>query len=276
MKRAMRRLLILITAVVVVAYLGAVGYLYFFQESLEYHPGGTLKTPAEEGLPSVEVIELTMKDGTKLTGWYKAAGVGRPTLLYFHGNAGNVSERANRFRQVLGSGFGLLAMSYRGYPGSGGHPSEKGFFSDALEIFDWLEQRTPDIVIHGESIGTGVATYTASQRPGEALVLEAPYTAAVDVAAEEYPWVPVRLLMRDQYRSDDYIDDIDTPLLIVHGTADKTIPVHFGEQLFQMAREPKTIDIVEGAMHGNLWDNGLWPAALSFLQQNGVIDQPQP
>jgi fermentation-respiration switch protein FrsA (DUF1100 family) len=177
---------------------------------------------------------------------------------------------------VLASGFGLLAMSYRGYPGSGGKPSEKALFSDALETYDWLAERTSDIVIHGESLGTGIATYTASQRPEEALILEAPYTAAVDIAAERYPWVPVKLLMRDQYRSDDYIDEIDTPLLIVHGTADTTIPVRFGEELFEMALDPKQLSLIEGGTHGDLWENGLWPIALSFLQENGVIDQPEP
>ena len=97
----------------------------------------------------------------------------------------------------LASGFGLLAMSYRGYPGSGGRPSETALFSDALEIFDWLAERTSDIVIYGESLGTGIATYAASKRPARALVLEAPFTAAVDIAATQYPWVPVGLLMRD-------------------------------------------------------------------------------
>lgn len=276
MRRTAVRLLLVLIAVIVAAYVGAVGYLYVFQDSFVYEPSGTLKTPAEEGLPSVEVIEMRMADGTPLTGWYEAADAGRPVLLYFQGNSGNISGRADRFRQVLGSGFGLLAMSYRGYPGSGGAPSEKALFSDALEIYDWLAGRTSDIVIHGESLGTGIATYTASQRPEEALVLEAPYTAAVDIAAERYPWVPVRLLMRDQYRSDDYIDEIDTPLLIVHGTADTTIPVRFGERLYEMALDPKEIAIIEGATHDNLWENGLWPTALAFLQQNGVIDQPEP
>jgi fermentation-respiration switch protein FrsA (DUF1100 family) len=274
--KLIKRILIGIVAIVVVAYVGVVGYLYFFQESFVYEPSGTLETPTEKGLPSVEVIELTMADGTPLTGWYKTAEAGEPVLLYFQGNSGNISGRADRFRQVLDSGFGLLAMSYRGYPGSGGKPSEKAIFSDALEIFDWLEERTDDIVIHGESLGTGIATYTASQRPEEALILEAPYTAVVDIAAERHPWVPVRLLMHDQYKTYDYIDETDTPLLIVHGTADTTIPVRYGEELFEMALDPKELFIIDGATHGNLWENGLWPAALNFLQENGVIDQPEP
>jgi uncharacterized protein len=275
MRRAAVRLLIVLVGLVAAAYAGAVGYLYVYQESFVYKPSGTLETQAEEGLPGVEVVELTMADGTPLTGWYKAAEAGRPTLLYFHGNSGNLSGRADRFRQVLASGFGLLAMSYRGYPGSGGHPSEQTLFSDSLEIYDWLAERTSDIVIHGESLGTGVATYAASQRPDQALVLEAPFTAAVDIAAWEYPWVPVGLLMRDQYASRDIIDEIDSPLLIVHGTVDETIPVRFGEQLYEIAREPKELALIEGGTHGDLWENGLWPTAMAFLQKNGVIDQPE-
>ncbi len=275
MRRTAVRLLLVLIGVVAACYVGAVGYLYVYQESFVYKPGGTLKTPTEEGLPSVEVIELTMADGTPLTGWYKAAEAGRPTLLYFHGNSGNVSGRADRFRQVLASGLGLLAMSYRGYPGSGGHPSEKALFSDALEIYDWLAERTSDIVIHGESLGTGVATYAASQRPEKALVLEAPFTAAVDIAAWEYPWVPVGLLMRDQYKSRDRIDAIDAPLLVVHGTADQTIPVRFGERLYEIALDPKELALIEGGTHGDLWERGLWPTALAFLQKNGLIAQPE-
>jgi uncharacterized protein len=271
-----RRLLLILIAVIATGYVGAVGYLYAFQESYEYQPSGTLKTPAEEGLPSVEVITLRMADGTPLTGWYEAAKAGMPVLLYFHGNSGNISGRADRLRQVLASGFGLLAMSYRGYPGSGGRPSEVALFSDALEIFDWLAERTSDIVIHGESLGTGIATYAASKRPARALVLEAPFTAAVDVAAMEYPWAPVGFLMRDQYLSRAYIDAIDAPLLVVQGTADETIPVRYGERLFEIAHQPKQLALIEGGTHGNLWENGLWPIVLGFLQQNGVIDRPVP
>ena len=256
--------------VAVALYGAAVGYLYLYQDSFVYHPAGALASPAAEGLAGVDVVTLDAADGVKLTGWYAPAQPGKPTLLYFHGNAGNMSERSQRFAQVLRSGFGLLAMSYRGFPGSGGVPSQQGFFSDALTAYDWAAARSPDIVVLGESLGTGVATYVASERKLRALVLEAPYTATVDIAAETYPWVPVGFLMRDQFRSRDYIAKVAAPVLILHGTADTVIPVAYGRRLFALAHEPKQLAIIDGAHHNDLWDHGLWTTVLAFLARNGA------
>ena len=178
-------------------------------------------------------------------------------------------------RSVFGrssrSGFGFLAVSYRGYPGSGGHPSESALVSDGEMEFDWLKERSPSIVIHGESLGTGVATEVAAARPPRALILEAPFTAALDIAEATYPWVPVKWLMRDPFLSREHIKDVHAPLLIIHGTADQVIPVEEGKRLFASANEPKSLVIVEGAEHGNLWEHGLWPDVLDFLKKNGVI-----
>lgn len=276
MRRGALRTIGLLTAVVAAVYLAAVAYLFLAQRSYVFVPGGTLTSPAENDLAGVEVITLKMADGTGLTGWYAQSEPGKPTLLYFHGNAGNIAERAPRFEQVIASGYGLLAMSYRGFPGSGGSPSEETLFSDALEIFDWLASRTDDIVIHGESLGTSVATHVAAERRARALVLEAPFTAAVDVAAETYPWVPVSWLMRDPLLTRENIKRVDEPVLIVHGTADTVVPVAQGRRLYELANEPKALLIVEGAGHSDLWKNGLWPRVLAFLAEQGLVAQPVP
>jgi fermentation-respiration switch protein FrsA (DUF1100 family) len=137
--RGLALILILIAAV----YLAGIAYLFLFQRSFVFHPGGTLVAPAALGLDAVETVQLKAEDGTELAGWFAPPSPGRPVVLYFAGNAGNISDRANRFKEVLASGFGLLAMSYRGFPGSGGSPSEAALFSDALESFDWLAERGP-------------------------------------------------------------------------------------------------------------------------------------
>jgi fermentation-respiration switch protein FrsA (DUF1100 family) len=253
----------------VAAYVAAAGYLYLFQRDYVFKPGGTLAAPVEP----IEIVTIRSADDTHLTGWYAEPRPGMPTVLYFHGNAGNVSDRADRFEQVVGSGFGLLAASYRGYPGSGGSPSEAALFADGLKVFDWLAERTSDIVIHGESLGTGVAIYVAAERQARALVLEAPYTAALDVASATYPWIPVSLLMRDPFLSREHITQVDEPVLILHGTADRVIPVEHGRKLFEATGEPKELVIVEGAGHGDLWKRGLWPVVLQFLKKNGVTAQ---
>lgn len=270
---AVRKGLLMLIALACALYLGAIGYLYLFQRSYVFHPSGVLAAPAERGLADVEVVTLSAADGTTLTGWYREAAAGKPTILYFHGNAGNLSGRSERFRKIIGSRFGLFAVTYRGFAGSGGAPGEAALFADALESFDWLAKRTDNIVLHGESLGTGIATYVAAERPARALVLEAPYTAALDVAGETYPWVPVSLLMRDPFLTREHIRRVEEPILILHGTQDRVIPVEHGRRLFEAAPEPKRLAIVDGAGHDDLWDRGLWSTVLDFLRANGVAAQ---
>ena len=247
------------------AYLAAVGYLVIFQRDFVFRPSGILDATMAEA-PGLEVVGIDAADGTPLVAWYRRAEAGQPTLLYFHGNAGNLGGRSERFEQVIRSGYGLLAMNYRGYGGAPGAPSEEAFFEDALAAHDWLAERANRIVIYGESLGTGVATYLASERPATALVLEAPFTATVDIAAETYPWIPVRWLMWDQFRSRDRIAAIGMPLLIVQGTEDDVVPPEHGRRLFEIAKEPKEIEVIQGAGHGNLWQNGLWRVVTDFVE----------
>jgi fermentation-respiration switch protein FrsA (DUF1100 family) len=251
-------------------YLAPVSYLYVFQRSFVFKPGGDLAAPAEKGLAGVDVRSFKMADGVRLTGWYAPAAAGKPSVLYFHGNASNLSGRSDRFQTILASGFGLLAASYRGYPGSGGSPGERQMIADGLALYDWLSRTTGQIVVHGSSLGAGIAVAVAARRDARAVVLEAPFTAAVDIAASQYPWMPVGLLMKDQFRSRERIGDVSEPLLIVHGTDDRVIPVGHGERLYALASEPKTLAIIEGAGHGDLWRRGLWQRVLQLLDENPV------
>lgn len=262
--RGLRRAGLTIVLAAVAAYLLGVGYLFFFQRSFVFQPEGTLSAgPAQDA--GLEVVKIPAADGTILTGWFRPAETGRLTLLYFHGNAGNLGGRAERFEQVVASGYGLLAMSYRGYGGTAGDPSEAAFFADALAAFDWLGERAEAVAIYGESLGTGVATHVAANRKAMALVLEAPFTAIVDIAAATYPFVPVGWLMRDQFRSRDVIGSVGMPVLIIQGTRDATVPPEQGQRLYRLAREPKELVVIEGGGHGDLWDRGLWGKVTDFL-----------
>jgi fermentation-respiration switch protein FrsA (DUF1100 family) len=272
-RRLALRLFILLLAVVIAGYLSALGYLFAFQRDYVFKPSGELATPADKGLTGVEIVTLTAKDGTVLTGWYHPPKAGLPTLLYFHGNAGNISGRAERFRQVTESGLGFLAVSYRGYAGSGGSPSETALVSDGVEAFDWLAPKNALIVIYGESLGTGVAAEVATERRPSALILEAPFTAALDMAAATYPWVPVGILMRDPFISREHISRLNSPVLIIHGTADEMIAVDQGRKLFEFAHEPKQLAIIEGGAHSDLWDRGLWPIVLGFLRDQRLVSR---
>jgi fermentation-respiration switch protein FrsA (DUF1100 family) len=253
--------------IVAVVYFSAAGYLYLFQRSFVFKPGGTLASPAEKGLSGVEEVDLEAVDGVRLRAWYARAEDGKPTFLYLHGNAGNLSGRSDRYGKILAGGYGLLALSYRGYPGSGGAPSEAAFISDGVSAYDWLDERGGRIVVYGESIGTAVAVPVAAERDPLAVVLEAPLSAAVDLAGAQYPWLPVSLLMTDQFRSRDRVGRIKEPLLIVHGTHDAVVPISQGRDLFAHASEARELHVIEGAGHGDLWDKGLWPAVDTFVRK---------
>lgn len=243
-----------------IAYSMAAGYMYLNQRSFVFVPSGELVTPEDKGLQNVSVETVELADGTKTTVWTaEPAEEGLPTVIYFHGNSSNLSGRWQRFKMILDSGYGLYAPTYRGYAGSEGSPSETAIISDALEHFDRAAAAGTPIIIHGESLGTGVATAVAAERPDAGLlVLEAPYTALVDMAFESYPWLPVGLLMKDPMKTRDRIGNVEAPVLIIHGTEDRIIPVAHGERLFEFASDPKELRIVEGAGHGDLWKRGLW------------------
>lgn len=274
MGRLVRGPLVTVLLLLALVYVAVVGYLYVFQRSFVFHPGGLLASPAELSLAGIEAVTIAMPDGVDITAWHAPADPGMPTVLYFHGNAGNISFRAENYRKIIASGFGLLAPSYRGFPGSGGRPGEAELVGDALVLFDWLSERADPIVLHGESLGSGIAVAVAAQRQAAALVLESPYTAAVDIAAEVYPWVPVGWLMKDQFRSRDLIGQVEEPLLIIHGAEDSVVPARHGQRLHQLASEPKRLVIVAGAGHADLWQNGLWQTVMTFLREMQVLSRP--
>jgi len=256
----LKHVLILLVLISGVIYAGIVGYMYANQDSLLYKPSGELPDPTAVGLADVDVISLPMSDGVVLTAWTAPAVTeGAPTVLFFHGQSGNLGDRADRLREILDSGYGLFAPSYRGFPGSEGEPSEFALISDGVQMFDRLDAEGTEVVLHGQSLGTGVAAAVAEQRPNaRLLVLEAPFTATVDVAAERYPWLPVSTLMKDQFATRDFIDEITVPTLIFHGTEDETVPLHHGEALAAMSGGTAQLNVIPDGTHNDLWSYGLW------------------
>jgi uncharacterized protein len=258
--------LILIAAAVI--YLCAMSGMYVLQRHLQYFPTHATLTPDKVGLTGVQVMALGTPDGETVALWYAQAKADHPTILFFQGNAGEIGDRAARFAFYQRRGFGVAFLSYRGFGGSTGDISETGLMIDANAAYDWLLAQgvPPDrIVLVGESLGTGVAVQLAARHPVAAVVLGAPYTAAVDVAAGIYPWLPVRLLMKDQFRSIDHIGAVTAPLLILHGTRDAVIPFAQGQQLFTAANAPKQFEELTGAGHQALFDPATWAREVVFL-----------
>ena len=221
-------------------------YVYFMQPRLLYYPDvpgrELVGTPADIGLEYEPVILVTT-DGVRLGGWFIPHTSGHATLLFLHGNAGNISHRLDSIRQFHELGLAVFIIDYRGYGESEGSPTETGTYDDATAAWHYLiAQRgiaPRDIVLFGRSLGANIAAELATRtRPG-ALIMESAFTSVPDMAATIYPWLPVRLLSRYRYDAYKQLARISCPLLIVHSRDDEIIPFTHGQRLFERAREPK-------------------------------------
>jgi fermentation-respiration switch protein FrsA (DUF1100 family) len=250
-------------------YLGLVTLMYLAQRSLMYFPETVRVAPAEAGFPEAEEVLLKTADGERVIAWHVPPHDGGRMVLYFHGNGGSLRYRVDRFKALTEHGDGLLALSYRGYGGSTGRPSEEGLINDAKAAYAFARERHPAerIVLWGESLGTGVAIAIAAEQPVARLVLEAPFLSAVDIAARAYPIVPVRWLMKDQFRSDLRIAKVTAPVLIVHGERDAVVPIASGQRLYELIKGPKRFMRITGGGHENLGGFGIVEAAKKFVQE---------
>lgn len=269
LRRLVKALSFLLVAAVA-TYLSLLLLLWVSQRSLLFPvPDGDGRPP---GLENAQPVDLATPDGERLSGFILSPRRdGAPSILYFHGNAERLGDLAERARRYAEAGYGFMAFAYRGYPGSTGRPSETGLISDGLAAFDALRRRAPgEVVLHGYSLGSAVAVAVATQREAAALVLEAPFSSAVDIARDFYPIFPVRLLMRDPFRSDRRIVGIDEPILFLHGLNDPVIPIRYGRRLFDVAPGNKRFVTIEDADHTGLFGPRGFEAILTFLAERGL------
>ena len=265
-RRAMTVLTVILIGLLCV-YAGVLAMLYFTQRSLMYFPETIHTTPAAAGLPQAEEVKLTTADGEHIIAWHVPPRDGKPVVLYLHGNGGALRYRVERFSRLIADGIGIVAVEYRGYGGSSGSPSEHGLIADAEAGYAFAAARYPaqQIEVWGESLGSGVAVALAAEKPVGRVILEAPFTSAAAAAAAHYWYVPVRLLMTDQFRSDERIGKVTAPLLILHGVKDQTVPYAMGERLFDIANKPKHIVRFLDGGNGDLDQNGALVAVGRFL-----------
>ena len=260
-------------------YLAVTALLFLFQRQLIYAPDQVQYVPPShyEMLAGVDEIALEAADGVDLTAWYSPAPAGRPTVVMFLGKSGSLRSSRYRIQLFRDARMGVLMLAYRGFSGSDGVPTEQGLYADARAALDWLHtQGVPEnaIVLYGVSLGSGVATAMAAERDFGALVLEAPYTSVVDVAAGRFPVVPVRFLMIDRFDSLARIADVGEQLLVMHGDSDHVIPQHYGRQLFDAADDPKLGFWPEGVGHRDLFDRGGFDAAREFIESSVRLRRP--
>lgn len=249
-------------------YLMAATAMFAFQRQLLFTPSNRAPSPAEAGLEAVVEHVLNAEDGTRIKLWHAPASAGAPTVLFFHGKGGEIAGRPQRWAAYRDAGLGVAFLSYRGFGGSDGSPSEAGFRQDAVAAYSWLIAQGVDpdrIVVIGESLGTGVAVGLGAERPVGALILEAPYTSVVDVAERRYPWLPVRRLTLDRFASLEQIPAVAAPLLVLHGTADSRIPPEMGIALHTAAKGPKELILVPDTGHVGLFSPETWAREIAFI-----------
>lgn len=245
---------------------------FVMQRSLMYAPGTTL--PA---VPSgYTAVTLTTADGYALTSWYAAAAApGRAIIVYFQGNAGTIADRVAKVMPFVADGHGVLLTGYRGYGGNPGAPTERGLLTDARLALKFARAETGaarPVVLLGESLGSGVAVQLAAEQaegnePVAAVMLEAPFTSAAAVGRAAYPFLPVKLLIKDRFDSLARIAAIGAPLLIVHGERDRVVPIAQGRRLLTAAQAPKTGRFLPGAGHNDLAAHGAIAHERAFLRQ---------
>ncbi|RMD63418.1 MAG: alpha/beta hydrolase [Alphaproteobacteria bacterium] len=240
------------------AYLVLTGAMFLMQRAFLYPGGGGEPDIASAGVAGLREVVTTTADGLRLVHWYRPPPApDAPVVVVFHGNAGHLGDRVPKLASLLEAGFGMMFVGYRGFGSNPGRPTEDDLSADARLVLDWLgDQGIPAerLVLYGESLGTGVAVKMAAERPVAAVVLEAPYTSIADVAQSHYWFLPARWLLLDKWNSLGRIVAIDTPLLVLHGARDRTVPLRFGERLFATAREPKEMLVIPEAAHTDLFD----------------------
>lgn len=223
---------------------------YVFQERLVYFPTSIhVATPAAAGLDYRDVT-LTTADDVRLHAWLVPRQGARYTVLFLHGNGGNVSHRVHTLRLLHDLGLATLIVDYRGYGHSGGKPSEQGTYRDAAAAWEWLTREhgleAGGIIVFGRSLGGAVATWLAQRQSPAGLIVESSFTSLPDMASHHYPWLPARWLSRMRYNSVSRIAAAGCPVLVVHSPGDTIVPVELGRRLFEAAAPPRTFLEISG------------------------------
>jgi len=216
--------------------------IYLYQRNLLYHPSEN-NYFGDELLVSVDKIKIKTQDNIELLSWYHNKNASDyKTILFLHGNAGSLENRIHKINHFKDMKINFLLLSWRGFNGNGGKPTELGLYEDAKSALRWLKSKgilEKNIIIYGESLGTGVATEIAQNKNFSGIILESPFTSMIDAGKNKYPFLPVSFLLKDKYESNKKIKNIKIPILIMHGKVDKIVPFYMGKKMYDLANQPK-------------------------------------
>ena len=254
---------------IVVVYLLVLILLFIFQRNLMYLPlennysGDKLEV-------EVEKVNIATSDNLNLLGWFHKKDLKKfKTIVYFHGNAGTLENRVHKLNHFKDMDVNFLIIAWRGFSGNKGKPSEKGLYIDANSAITWLKKlglSEKDIILYGESLGTGVATEIAQSNNYAGLILETPFTSMIEAAKNFYPYIPVSLLLRDRYDNQNKIKKIDTPILVMHGEVDQIVPFRMGKKIYEIANQPKYSHFTKFDDHMMEYDEKLLYALKTFIK----------
>lgn len=252
----------------ILCYIAFIAYLYILQRQFIYAP--SKEQPVLGGFSDIYTeVQTSTRDGLALTHWHSRQK--KPYIVVFHGNAGNIEDRAYVFQFLAEQKYSLLLVSYRGYGSNSGKPSEKYLIDDSALVLEWLlktEKITPhDLILFGESMGSGVAAALAVQYPVKALIFDGAPSSIEDIAKIHYSFVPVSLLLKDTWDSKKRIQKVKAPILFIHSKKDSVVPFHLGKKLFSLANEPKKhIWLEEGDHNSNLEKESVQKSIVDFIQ----------
>ena len=252
-------------------YLLIILIMFIFQRSLLFLPSKEKLDTSYYSNTGLRKVELTTSDGLFLQSLFmKPSNNEQSTIVVFHGNAGHIGHRVEKFRPFLEQGYGLLLVEYRGYGNNSGNPTESNFYKDGQAAFDFLSEQNiskQKTILYGESLGCGLAVKFSREDIYKATILEAPYTSIADVAMRQYWYLPAKWLVLDRFDILSIIKDIKSPLLVIHGEKDKIISIEFGKKVFNSAPEPKEAFYISDAGHNNLYEFNLYKKIINFLRQ---------
>jgi len=247
---------IILTALLL--YIGVAVVIFFAQRKLLYFPPQLYHTPP------AELTEVRTASGG--LGWYSPAQADRPTVMVFHGNASSIDSNMHIFRDLQSEGYGVWSVGYPGYPGTDGSPTQDNLVRAAIEQYEHLtEMGAESIVFYGTSLGAGVAAQLSARHPPDLLIMDAPFNSVLDMARGQMPFLPTATLLKDKWRSDKALEGLEVPLIWIHGTADRVIPIAHGQDLYDGYAGPKSAHVIKGADHVNTWLNGGRSAVLTAL-----------
>ena len=269
MKIKRRNFFLEIFIAIVAIYLIFLIFLFFYQRNLLYHPNEN-NYSGDNLEVSIEKVSIQTTDNINLLGWFHNKNLkSYKTIVYFHGNAGKLENRIHKLNHFKDMNVNFLIIAWRGFSGNQGKPTEEGLYADGNSAIKWLKEKglkEEDIIVYGESLGTGIATEISQNKKYAGLILETPFTSMVAAAKNFYPYIPVSLILKDKYKNDEKIKNINIPVLVMHGEKDQIVPFSMGKKMFDLANDPKFSYFTKHDDHMMEFDNNMVFQLGSFIK----------